>query len=266
MRLEAAGVDAILVGETPDGQRRHRSGRRPAAGTRIPRSGGRRRSVAISGRSSAVSHARGCRSALASGPACLAPVEIGILTCGHPFTTGSAGCGVRQLAIRKGLVMAGVVDKSPRTLSLFEAARAARAMVLELTVEDRDTIDELSALSGRPGARGLCPERPADRRFGLAASPRPARRRSASSRKPSGCWAACKAQLDAHSRSRSHEQLAGALKDYFDPESGRFHERVRTAGQARRRFGAACCAGRSAAAIRSWPKLWCLTSASKARC
>jgi hypothetical protein len=32
-------------------------------------------------------------------------------------------------------------------------------------------------------------------------------------------------QLDVHAR-QSHEQLAGALKDYFDPESGRFHERV----------------------------------------
>ncbi len=119
--------------------------------------------------------------------------------------------------------MAGVVDKSPRTLSLFDSA-APRAMLIELSIEDRDTLDELGAYPAGPEREAFALNA---LRIGVLAL-RQARGRvdvDLIRQETQRLLVSLQTQLDAHSR-QSHEQLAGALKDYFDPESGRFHERV----------------------------------------
>ena len=123
--------------------------------------------------------------------------------------------------------MAGAVDrKAQRWITLFasEGPETHEAVELELTVVDRDTIDELQTYA--PGE-----ERAAFAlhalRIGVLAL-RQARGRvdadliqATTQRMLSGL----EGQLSAHA-SQMQEKLAGSLKEYFDPASGRFHEPV----------------------------------------
>jgi hypothetical protein len=119
--------------------------------------------------------------------------------------------------------MAGVVDKTPRTLSLFDSISRG-PLVLELAIEDRDTIDELCAYPAGPERESFALNA---LRIGVLAL-RQARGRidvDMLQQETQRLLASLQVQLDAHAN-QTHDQLAGALKDYFDPESGRFHERV----------------------------------------
>jgi hypothetical protein len=119
--------------------------------------------------------------------------------------------------------MAGVVDGSPRTRSLFDPI-APRPMVLELSIEDRDTLDELSAYPAGPEREQFALNA---LRIGVLAL-RQARGRmdvDLLQQETGRMLESLQMQLDAHAKG-THDQLAGALKEYFDPESGRFHERV----------------------------------------
>ncbi len=119
--------------------------------------------------------------------------------------------------------MAGVVDKSPRTLSLFDSISPG-PLVLELAIEDRDTIDELCAYPAGSERESFALNA---LRIGVLAL-RQARGRidvDMLQHETQRLLASLQVQLDAHAN-QTHDQLAGALKDYFDPESGRFHEQV----------------------------------------
>ena len=123
--------------------------------------------------------------------------------------------------------MAEVADsKAHRPPTLFPAddSGSTDALSLELTVVDRDTLDEL--LAHAPGA-----DREA---FALAAlrigvlALRQARGRIDTDliqRETSRMLSDLQRQLAAHSL-QVQERLTGSLKEYFDPHSGRFHERV----------------------------------------
>ncbi len=119
--------------------------------------------------------------------------------------------------------MAGAVDQSPRTRGLFDSVQS-NCLLLELTIEDRDTVDELC---GYPAG----PEREAFAlhalRIGVLAL-RQARGRldvDLIQRETQRMLAGLQSQLNAHSQ-EMHTRLAGSLKEYFDPQSGRFQERV----------------------------------------
>ncbi|MGD9721015.1 MAG: hypothetical protein AB7O59_03055 [Pirellulales bacterium] len=123
--------------------------------------------------------------------------------------------------------MAPAADRNAsRTPTLFspDEPESTDSLPLQLTVVDRETIDELTTFS--PGADreafALCALR-----IGVLAL-RQARGRIDADliqRETSRMLSGLEGQLTAHA-SQMQERLAGALKEYFDPESGRFHERV----------------------------------------
>jgi hypothetical protein len=123
--------------------------------------------------------------------------------------------------------MAGVVGhKSPRSEPLFsaDATQPPQALELHLRVVDRDLIDELAGYpEGEPReefATGAL-------RIGMLAL-RQARGRVDADligRETQRMLAGLQGQLSAHAAGMQ-EKLAGSLKEYFDPQSGRFHERV----------------------------------------
>ncbi len=125
--------------------------------------------------------------------------------------------------------MAGVAGSKPHNRpSLFsgedDSGDALDALVLELTVTDRDTIDEL-----RSYAAGAERELFALNalRIGVLAL-RQARGRVDADlirQETARMLAGMQGQLAAHA-SQMNEKLTSALKEYFDPQSGRFHDRV----------------------------------------
>jgi gas vesicle protein len=119
--------------------------------------------------------------------------------------------------------MAGTVDQSHRTRGLFDNVQP-NCLVLELTVEDRDTVDELCAYSQGPEREAFALNA---LRIGVLAL-RQARGRmdvDLIQRETQRMLTGLQSQLDAHSL-QMHDRLAGSLKEYFDPHSGRFNERV----------------------------------------
>ena len=119
--------------------------------------------------------------------------------------------------------MAGAVDQSHRTRNLFDNIQP-NCLVIELTIDDRDTVDEMCAY----------PEGPEREAFALNAlrigvlALRQARGRmdvDLIQRETQRMLAGLQSQLDGHSL-EMHNKLAGSLKEYFDPQSGRFQERV----------------------------------------
>ncbi len=123
--------------------------------------------------------------------------------------------------------MAGIVDhkaERPRTLFSAEGADLADALELQLSVTDRDTIDELVAYSAGDERELFALHA---LRIGVLAL-RQARGRIDADliqRETQRMLSGLQGQLTAHA-SQIQEKLAGSLKEYFDPESGRFHERV----------------------------------------
>lgn len=119
--------------------------------------------------------------------------------------------------------MAGVVDQKGRARSLFDDRSADESLELVLTVVDRDTID---ALLSQPSEQREAFALQA-LRIGVLALRQARGRvdadliRQETQRMLSGL----ESQLSAHA-AQMHEKLAGSLKEYFDPASGRFHERV----------------------------------------
>lgn len=123
--------------------------------------------------------------------------------------------------------MAGAVDpKSSRALSLFttEEAAAIDSLPLELVVTDHDTVEELQAYASGGQREQFALQA---LRIGVLAL-RQARGRVDADliqRETSRMLMELGGQLTAHAATMQ-EKLAAALKDYFDPTSGRFHERV----------------------------------------
>ena len=125
--------------------------------------------------------------------------------------------------------MAGVMgSKAKSGPTLFsaddDAADSVDALALELTVVDRDTIDEL-----RSYAAGAERELFALNalRIGVLAL-RQARGRVDADlirQETARMLAGMQGELAAHAV-QMNEKLTSALKEYFDPESGRFHDRV----------------------------------------
>jgi plasmid stability protein/translation initiation factor 2 beta subunit (eIF-2beta)/eIF-5 len=123
--------------------------------------------------------------------------------------------------------MAGVAPrKTERSGTLFspEPAEAPEALALHLEIVEPDLIDELTAY-----AEGDERDRFAigALRIGILAL-RQARGRvdaDVIGRETGRLLAELRGQLTSHA-AQMHEKLAGSLKEYFDPESGRFHERV----------------------------------------
>ncbi|MEX0678130.1 MAG: hypothetical protein WD063_13695 [Pirellulales bacterium] len=123
--------------------------------------------------------------------------------------------------------MAGVAaGKLERSEPLFstDAVDPPEVLELHLKVLDRELVDELAAY-----AEGDEREQFAlvALRIGILALGQ-ARGRVDSDligRETQRMLSGLEGQLAAHA-AQMHEKLAGSLKDYFDPESGRFHERV----------------------------------------
>ena len=120
--------------------------------------------------------------------------------------------------------MAGVIERDGSAGLAAEAGSEPFSLSLELTVHDRDTITELCAY----------PEGDARDEFALNAlrigvlALRQARGQLDADliqRETQRMLSGLQGQLSAHAAGM-HEKLTGALKEYFDPESGRFHERV----------------------------------------
>ena len=122
--------------------------------------------------------------------------------------------------------MAGIVDRGTRTRSLLDGlpAELPHSLILELTVDDRDTVDELCCHA--PGR---------DReefalnalRIGVLALRQARGRLDADliERETQRMLSGLQNQLSAHA-SQVHDRLTSSLKEYFDPESGRFQQRV----------------------------------------
>jgi hypothetical protein len=123
--------------------------------------------------------------------------------------------------------MAGVADhEARRRMSLFDAERAETpdTLTLHLTVADRDTIDELLAFGELEEREHFALNA---LRIGVLAL-RQARGRVDADliqRETQRMLSTLQTQLSAHA-SAVNERLTGSLKEYFDPQSGRFHERV----------------------------------------
>lgn len=121
--------------------------------------------------------------------------------------------------------MAGVIDKSQR-LGLFtlEDQQPTDALELQLSVSDHDTVEELRAFAAGEERDAFALNA---LRIGVLAL-RQARGRVDADliqRETQRMLSALEGQLASHSL-QMHEKLAGSLKEYFDPQSGRFHERV----------------------------------------
>ena len=122
--------------------------------------------------------------------------------------------------------MPGIADqKAKRTPTLFSPeGPESNSLCLQLTVVDRDTIDELQAYSSGDERELFALNA---LRIGVLAL-RQARGRVDADliqRETQRMLSGLECQLTAHAQ-QMQEKLAGSLKDYFDPQSGRFHERV----------------------------------------
>ena len=122
--------------------------------------------------------------------------------------------------------MAGVADsRARRGMSLFPSdSETADRLQLSLTIVDRDTLDELLAYADPEEREAFALNA---LRIGVLAL-RQARGRVDADliqRETQRILAGMESQLTAHAAA-VQEKLAGSLKEYFDPESGRFHERV----------------------------------------
>lgn len=107
---------------------------------------------------------------------------------------------------------------------LFDTVQV-ECLLLQLTVEDRETIDELCCY---PEGREREHFALSALRIGMLAL-RQARGRidvDLIQRETRQMLATLEHQFSDHAR-RINDDLAGALRDYFDPESGRFNERVK---------------------------------------
>jgi hypothetical protein len=122
--------------------------------------------------------------------------------------------------------MAGVAGrKSQRPKSTFPTAlEPPEALELHLTVVDREMIEELAAYAEGDEREQFAV---AALRIGMLALRQAQGRVDADliGRETQRMLTGLQAQLAAHA-TQMHDKLAGSLKDYFDPESGRFHERV----------------------------------------
>ncbi|MEX0977783.1 MAG: hypothetical protein WDZ48_02965 [Pirellulales bacterium] len=122
--------------------------------------------------------------------------------------------------------MAGVAGrKSQRPEPLFSTAlEPPEALELHLTVVDREMIEELAAYAAGDEREQFAV---AALRIGMLALRQAQGRVDADliGRETQRMLTGLQAQLAGHA-TQMHEKLAGSLKDYFDPESGRFHERV----------------------------------------
>ena len=122
--------------------------------------------------------------------------------------------------------MAGVAGrKAPLAGRLFpDPAAFVDELELHLTVKDRDSVDELSSYAAGEERESFALRA---LRIGVLAL-RQARGQVDADliqRETHRMLAGMQAQLSAHS-AQIQDKLAGSLKEYFDPESGRFHERV----------------------------------------
>jgi hypothetical protein len=123
--------------------------------------------------------------------------------------------------------MAGVADqRTVRAARLFSAdgAELPETLELQLTVVDRDTIEELLSYPCGEGRELVALNA---LRIGVLALKQARGRIDADliQRETQRMLAGMESQLSAHA-SQIQEKLAGSLKEYFDPESGRFPERV----------------------------------------
>ncbi len=120
--------------------------------------------------------------------------------------------------------MAGVADhKSRQTPSLF-SPDDTDSVSLELTVVDQETVDELRTFPDGPEREAFALNA---LRIGVLAL-RQARGRVDADliqRETARMLSGLQSQLSTHA-AQMHDKLAAALKEYFDPQSGRFHERV----------------------------------------
>jgi hypothetical protein len=121
--------------------------------------------------------------------------------------------------------MAPVADPKPQgSESLFFEADFVDSLELQLTVTDRDTLDELASYpSGNQRELFAL----SALRIGVLAL-RQARGRVDADliqRETQRMLSGLQGQLAAHA-TQLQDKLAGSLKEYFDPQSGRFHERV----------------------------------------
>jgi len=125
--------------------------------------------------------------------------------------------------------MAGVAPRGLKRPGLFsiddaEPADAPDALELHLRVVDPELVDELTAYpEGDPRdefALGAL-------RIGMLALRQARGRVDADliARETQRMLSGLESQLAAHT-AQMHARLAGSLKEYFDPQSGRFHERV----------------------------------------
>jgi hypothetical protein len=123
--------------------------------------------------------------------------------------------------------MAGVAGrKLERAEPLFGTIgpEAVEGLELALTVTDRDTIDELTSYRAGDEREEFALNA---LRIGVLAL-RQARGRVDADliqRETQQMLASLEGRLSAHA-AQMHARLAGSLKEYFDPTSGRFHERV----------------------------------------
>ncbi len=123
--------------------------------------------------------------------------------------------------------MAGVAPKkSERTPTLFapDGSDWSEALTLQLTVVDRDTLDELQSYPAGDERELFALSA---LRIGVLAL-RQARGRVDADliqRETQRMLTGLQGQLAAHA-TQMQDKLAGSLKEYFDPQSGRFPERV----------------------------------------
>ena len=118
--------------------------------------------------------------------------------------------------------MAGVFEGADRARRLFD--EPPQVLLLELTIEDRDTVDELCAYPAGGEREDFALNA---LRIGVLALRQARGRMDADliQRETQRMLSGLQSQLSAH-LVQTQDKLAGSLREYFDPESGRFHERV----------------------------------------
>ncbi len=123
--------------------------------------------------------------------------------------------------------MAGVVGRKLEHEGLLfstDGDDSLESLELHLTVTDRDSIDDLASFADGDEREQFALNA---LRIGILAL-RQARGRIDADliqRETQRMLSALQSQLSAHT-SQTHEKLSGSLKEYFDPASGRFQERV----------------------------------------